>query len=145
LDVIIVSLFLTAQTLIALPDTVRAELDKGCAGWRLAPVLPEIAEEVKTRTPSWPANMIPGDFNADKKTDVAVLVECKGTVELVAFLSGASGFTKQLLEPATLFDARQFLHLVRGEYERDAIGVEYEAIGGHAWVFRDGRWQSLVR
>ena len=142
---IIVSLFLTAQTLIALPDTVRAELDKGCAGWQLAPVLPEIAEEIKTRTPSWPANMIPGDFNADKKTDVAVLVECKGTVELVAFLSGASGFTKQVLEPATLFDARQFLHLVRGEYERDAIGVEYEAIGGHAWVFRDGRWQSLVR
>jgi len=137
-------LLLTLQ-MIAPPDAVRAELDKGCAGWQLAPVLPEIAAEIKTRTPSWPANMIPGDFNADKKTDVAVLVECKGTVELVAFLSSASGFTKQVLEPATLFDARQFLHLVRGEYERDAIGVEYEAIGGHAWVFRDGRWQSVVR
>ena len=21
----------------------------------------------------------------------------------------------------------------------------YEAVGGHAWVFRDGRWQSVVR
>jgi hypothetical protein len=26
-----------------------------------------------------------------------------------------------------------------------AIGVEFEAIGGHAWVFRDGRWQSVAR
>ena len=142
---IIVSLFLAAQTLIALPDTVRAELDKGCAGWQLAPVLPEIAAEIKTRTPSWPANLIPGDFNADQHTDAAVLVECKGTVEVIAFLSNGPGFTKHVLEPASLFDARQFLHLIRGEYERDAIGVEYEAVGGHAWVFRDGRWQSVVR
>ena len=22
--------------------------------------------------------------------------------------------------------------------------VEYEAIGGHAWVFRDGRWQKVA-
>jgi len=143
--VIVVSLFLAAQTLIALPDTVRAELDKGCAGWQLSPVLPEIAAEIKTRTPRWPANLLPGDFNADKQTDVAVLVACKGTVELIAFLSSGSGFTKYVLEPAALFDARQFIHLVRGEFERDAIGVEYEAIGGHAWLFRDGRWQSVAR
>jgi hypothetical protein len=143
LDVIIVSLFLAAQTLITLPDTVRAELDKGCVGWQLSPVLPEIAAEIKTRTPLWPANLLPGDFNADQRTDVAVLVECKGSVELLAFLSSGTAFTKYVLEPAVLFDARQFIHLIRGEYERDAIGVEYEAIGGHAWLFRDGRWQSV--
>lgn len=142
---IIVPLFLVAQTLITLPDTVRAELEKGCAGWQLAPVLPEIDKEIQTRTPSWPANLIPGDFNADRQTDVAVLVECKGSVELVAFLSSGPGFSKHVLEPSQPFDPRQFLHLIRGEYERDAIGVEYEAIGGHAWVFRDGRWQSVVR
>ena len=142
---IIVPLFLVAQTLITLPDTVRAELEKGCAGWQLAPVVPEIAAEIKTRTPSWPANLIPGDFNADRQTDAAVLVECKGTVELIAFLSSGSGFSKHVLEPAQPFDPRQFLHLIRGEYERDAIGVEYEAVGGHAWVFRDGRWQSVIR
>jgi hypothetical protein len=33
--------------------------------------------------------------------------------------------------------------LIRKEYEHDAIGVEYEAIGGHAWVFRDRKWRSL--
>ena len=50
-----------------------------------------------------------------------------------------------VLEPSQPSDPRQFLHLIRGEYEHDAIGVEYEAVGGHAWVFRDGRWQSVVR
>ncbi len=134
-----------AQTMIAVPEQVRRDLDASCAGWRLAPVLPEIEAEVRTRTPSWPVNMIPGDFNSDRRADVAVLAECKGTVQLIAFLSSGSGFSKQVLEPPQLFDPRQFLHLVRGEYEHDAIGVEYEAIGGHAWVLRDGRWKSVVR
>jgi len=29
-----------------------------------------------------------------------------------------------------------------GNGAADAIGVKYEAIGGHAWSFRNGRWQS---
>ena len=133
------------QSMIAPPPAVRAELDKACPTWRLAPVLPEIENEIKTRTPSWPANMIPGDFNGDRKTDVAVIVECKGLVEVMVFVASGSGYAKHILEPAQLFDPRQFLHLIRGEFEHDAIGVEYEAIGGHAWVFRDGRWQSVVQ
>ncbi|HUQ85906.1 MAG TPA: hypothetical protein VM096_00015 [Vicinamibacterales bacterium] len=132
-----------AQAMIGLPDQVRRDLDTSCSGWRLAPVLPEIEAEIHTRTPSWPVNMIPGDFNGDRKSDVAVLVECKGTVELTVFLSSGARFTKHVLEPPQLFDARQFLHLIRGEYEHDAVGVEYEAIGGHAWLFRDGRFQSV--
>jgi len=136
---------LVFQALIAPPAAVRAELDKTCAPWRLAPVLPEIEQEIRTRTPSWPANLVPGDFNGDRQADVAVLVECKGTVELSVFIARDSGFVKHVLEPSQLFDARQFLHLVRGEFEHDAIGVEYEAIGGHAWVFRGGRWESVVR
>ena len=136
-------MLLAFQAQIAPPPEVRAELDTACASWRLAPVLPEIDTEIRTRTPQWPANMIPGDFNGDRKTDVAMLVECKGTVELVAFVASGSGFVKHILEPAQLFDARQFLHLIRNEFEHDAIGVEYEAIGGHAWVLRDGRWHSV--
>ncbi|MGH9221180.1 MAG: hypothetical protein ACRD1W_17880, partial [Vicinamibacterales bacterium] len=77
--------------------------------------------------------------------DVAVLIECNGSAQLVAFLSNGASFSKQVLEKPQPYDAREFLHLIRGEYERDAIGVEYEAIGGHAWVFRDGRWQSVIR
>jgi hypothetical protein len=141
----IAALFLTAQVALALPATVRAELDAACAGWRLAPVLPEIEQEIRTRTPAWPVNMIPGDFNTDKKTDIAVLLDCRGLVQLVAFLANDSGFSMRVLEKPQPLDPRQFLHLIRQEYEHDAIGVEYEAIGGHAWVFRDGRWQSVVR
>ena len=140
---LIPALFLAFQAQLAPPPAVRAELEKSCAGWRLAPVLPEIEQEIRTRTPSWPANMIPGDFNGDEQTDVAVLVECKGTVELIAFVAGGSGYAKHVLEPSQLFDPRQFLHLIRSEFEHDAIGVEYEAIGGHAWVWRDGRWQNV--
>ena len=141
----VVLLFLAAQTLIAVPDPVRKELDSVCTGWQLAPVMPEIAEEIRTRTPTWPPNLLPGDFNGDGQTDVAVLIECGGSAQLVAFLSKESGFSTHVLEKPQPYDPRQFLHLIRKEYEHDAVGVEYEAIGGHAWMFRDGRWQSLVR
>jgi len=143
--VLILALILGIQAQIAPPDAVRKDLDATCKGWQLAPVTPEIAAEIKTRTPTWPPNLLPGDFNGDGKIDVAALIECDGSSELVAFLSSGSGFSKQVLEKPQPYDAREFLHLVRKEYEHDAIGVEYEAIGGHAWVFRDNRWQSILR
>lgn len=142
---LIPAVFLAIQTLIAPPAAVRAALDALCAGWQLAPVIPEIADEIKTRTPSWPPNLIPGDFNGDQLTDVAVLAECKGSAHLVVFLGTAAGFAMHLLEKPQPYDARQFLHLIRREYAFDAIGVEFEAVGGHAWVWRDGRWQSVLR
>jgi hypothetical protein len=141
----IFALVLAMQSLIAVPDAVRQELDTICAGWQLAPVLPEIAEEIKTRTPTWPPNLLPGDFNGDGQVDVAVLLECKGNVQLAAFLSRESGLSKEILEKPEPHDPRQFLHLIRKEYGHDAIGVEYEAVGGHAWVFRDRKWRSVPR
>ena len=131
--------------MIAVPDVVRKELDTICAGWRLAPVMAEIAEEIKSRTPAWPPNLLPGDFNGDGEIDVAVLLECKGSVQLVAFVSRGRRFSKEVLEPPEPVDPRQFLHLIRKEYGHDAIGVEYDAVGGHAWVFRDGKWRSVPR
>ncbi len=131
--------------MIAVPDAVRTELDTICAGWQPASVLPEIADEIKTRTPAWPPNMLPGDFNGDNETDVAVLVLCEGRVQLAAFLSDRRSFSMAILEPPQPHDPRQFLHLIRKEYGYDAIGVEYDAIGGHAWVFRDGKWRSIAR
>ena len=64
-------------------------------------------------------------------------------MQLVAFLVERLRLLETRARAAAAATIRaQFLHLIRGEYEHDAIGVEYEAIGGHAWVFRDGRWQS---
>jgi hypothetical protein len=140
-----IAAFLLAQALIAVPAPIRGDLDAACAGWRLAPVMPEVAAEIATRTPSWPANLVPGDFNGDGQTDVALLVDCNGRVELLAFLATASGFAKHSFEKPQPLDARQFLHLIRKEYGHDAIGVEFEAIGGHAWVYRANRWQSVAR
>jgi hypothetical protein len=133
------------QAQIAPPDAVAKELDAMCKGWQLAPVIPEIAAEISTRTPTWPPNLLPGDFNGDGQVDVAVLMECKGSSQLVAFMSKGEGYSKEVLEKPQPYDAREFLHLIRREYEHDAIGVEFEAIGGHAWVFRDNRWQSVLR
>ena len=130
---------------MAPPAEVSKQLDAICTGWQLAPVIPEIASEISTRTPAWPPNLLPGDFNGDGRVDVAVLMECKGSSQLLAFISNGEGFSKEILEKPQPYDARQFLHLIRKEYEHDAIGVEFEAIGGHAWVFRDNRWQSVVR
>ena len=140
-----IALVLTLQAMIAVPDVVRKELDTICAGWQLAPVMAEIADEIKTRTPAWPPNLLPGDFNGDGEIDVAVLLECKGSVQLAAFLSSVRGYSMEILEKPQPYDPRQFLHLIRKEYGHDAIGVEYDAIGGHAWVFRDGNWRSVPR
>jgi hypothetical protein len=140
-----VVLVLAMQSMIAPPDAVRTELDTICAGWQLASVLPEISDEIRTRTPTWPPNLLPGDFNGDGDIDVAVLVECKGRVQLTAFLSNGRGFSLTVLEQSQPHDPRQFLHLIRKEYGHDAIGVEYEAVGGHAWVFSDGKWRSVPR
>jgi hypothetical protein len=143
--VLILAAILAFQAQISPPDAVRAELDAACAGWRLAAVIPEITEEIRTRTPAWPANMLPGDFNGDGQVDVAMLVDCKGSVQLFTFLAEGSGFRKHAIAKPQPHDARQFLHLIRREYEFDAIGVEFDAIGGHAWVYRGGRWQSVAR
>jgi hypothetical protein len=136
-------LLLAALQLIAPPDAVRRELDLLCKGWQLAPVLPEIAAEINARTPSWPPNLLPGDFNGDQQTDVAVLIECEGRAQLVVFLASRPGFSMQVLEKPQPHDAREFLHLIRGKFGHDAVGVEYEAIGGHAWVYRNGRWEKV--
>jgi hypothetical protein len=138
-------LALMLQSLIAVPGPVRAMLDDACPSWRLARVMPEIFDEIRNRTPSWPPNLIPGDFDANGLVDVAVLVECGESVELLAFLASASGFNKHVIEPSQAVDPRQFVHLIQEEYGRDAIGVEYLAIGGHAWVYRDGAWRSIPR
>lgn len=144
-QVLIPAVILGIQAVLAPPAAVRADLDGRCTGWQLAPVIPEISEEIRTRTPSWPPNLLPGDFNGDQQTDVAVLVECRGRSQLIVYFGSSSGFSPHVLEQPQPYDARQFLHLIRKEYEFDAIGVEFEAIGGHAWVWRGGRWRSVAR
>lgn len=139
----------SGQSPSLLPSDVRRAIDATHPGWRLAAVLPEIEAEIQERTPTWPANLILGDFDGNAETDVAVLVEhsdpaIRGgrAVQLLAFLAERQAFTRYVLEDAAPHDARQFLHLIRERPQGDAIGVEYEAVGGHAWTYRDGRWQS---
>jgi hypothetical protein len=145
---LVVCATLAAQD-VALPDGVRRQIDAVHPGWKLAAVMPEVAGEIRQRTPVWPPNMILGDFDGNQQTDVAVLVEYPEpklpggrAVQLFAFLGTGAGFTKFVLEPPAPLDLRQFLHLIREPGATDAIGVEYEAIGGHAWSYRDGKWQS---
>lgn len=146
----VVPLALAAQD-IALPVEIRRQVDAVHAGWTLATVMPEVESEIRERTPSWPPNLIVGDFDGNRQTDVAVLVEYPEpkfpggrAVQLFAFLGNGTSFAKFVLEPPAPVDSRQFLHLVREPGTSDAIGVEYEAIGGHAWRFRNGKWQSSL-
>lgn len=133
-----------------LPSDIRRAIDEAHPGWRLAGVLPEIQSEILERTPTWPANLILGDYDGNGQTDVAVLVEYADAaipggraVQLLAFLGEGQTFSRFVLEKAAPHDARQFLHLIRERPEGDAIGVEYEAIGGHAWRYRHNQWQSM--
>lgn len=145
-----VPLTLAAQD-VALPDAVRRQIGAAHPGWKLAAVMPEVEREIRERTPAWPPNMILGDFDGNKQTDIAVLVEYPDTaviggraVQLLAFLNTGKAFTMFVLEKAAPHDLRQFLHVIRDAREGDAIGVEYEAIGGHAWSYRNGKWQSRL-
>jgi hypothetical protein len=147
---LILPLMLAAWTFqdVALPGHIRAQIDALHKDWRLARVLPEVEAEIRTRTPSWPPNLILGDFDGNKQTDAAVLVEYADAavgggraVQLLAFLGDGEAFTMFVLEKPAPHDSRQFLHLVR-ENGGDAIGVEFEAIGGHEWSYRRGEWRS---
>src|SRR5436190_17719047 len=106
------SVLLAMQAILSVPGSIRADLDAACTEWRLAPVTTEIQAEIATRTPSWPPNLVPGDFNGDGETDAAALVECKGTVQLVVFVAGKTGFAKTVLEKPQPLDSREFLHLI---------------------------------
>ena len=146
----VVPLALAAQD-IALPDAVRRQIDTAHATWQLAAVTPEVGSEIRERTPRWPPNLILGDFDGNKQTDVAVLVEYPEpalpggrAVQLFAFLGNGTAFMTFVLEPTAPLDPRQFLHLIRDPGNGDAIGVEYEAIGGHQWSYRNGKWQSSL-
>ena len=145
----ILALLVAWQSVAVVPEAVRRDLDASCPGWTLAAVIPEVADEIRGRTPEWPANFISGDFNGDGRADVAVLANCEGRVQLLAFLAAAPGYTRHVVEKAQPLDPREFIHLIYkesgGGYERDAIGVEYHSIGGKAWIFRDNRWQALQR
>jgi hypothetical protein len=145
----ILVLLIAWQSVAVVPEAVRRDLDELCKGWTLAGVIPEVADEIRGRTPEWPANFISGDFNGDGRPDAAVLAHCDGNVQLLAFLAGTSGYTRHVIEKAQPLDPREFLHLIYkdsgGGYERDAIGVEYHSIGGKAWIFRDNRWQAVAR
>ena len=145
----ILALLVAWQSVAVVPEAVRRDLDVSCAGWTLATVIPEVADEIRDRTPEWPANFISGDFNGDGRADVAMLANCNGSVQLLAFIAGAPGYARHVVEQAQPLDPREFIHLIYrdsgGGYERDAIGVEYHSIGGKAWIYRDNRWQALPR
>ena len=149
----IIAMFIAMQAAAAIPAAVSNDLATWCAGWRLAPVIPEVDAEIRGRTPEWPPNLIFGDFDANGQRDIAVLAECpknggRSTVQVLAYLAGKEGFTRFALEKPEPLDEREFLHLIiggsKGGYGRDAIGVEFHTIGGHTWIFQDQKWQ-LVR
>ena len=136
---------------VALPADVRRQLDAVHTGWKLAAVLPEVESESRERTPRWPPNMILGDFDGNRQTDVAVLIEYPEpklaggrAVQLYAFLGDGKAFKRFVLEQPAPLDPRQFLHLMREAGTSDAVGVEYEAIGGHEWRYRNRKWQSKL-
>lgn len=145
----ILALVVAWQAAAVVPEAIGRDLDASCPGWTLAAVIPEVAAEIRARTPEWPANFISGDFDQNGRADVALLSDCKGKVQLLAFLAGPSGYAKHVVEDAQPLDPREFLHLIdsnsSGGYERDAIGVEYHLIGGKAWIFRGDRWLSSAR
>jgi hypothetical protein len=67
---------LFAQSAPELPAPVRAALNQGCPGWRLAPVAPQIEDWFRGYRLPYRPNLATGDFNDDGRPDLAVQILC---------------------------------------------------------------------
>jgi hypothetical protein len=139
---------------------VRATITAKYPDWRISRLDPAVTQLVRTGQPEGPLNVVYGDFDGNGTGDIAVLIEYtepSGTrqAQVLALLNDG---TRHSMFPlgADRHSSDQYLRLIRRGsrgydlntitdfvYERDAIGVEFEGKGGHAWLYRNGQFVAI--
>jgi hypothetical protein len=146
-----------------LPRSIQAQIDVEYPGWRVSSVEPTVAASLRLANASDEVNVIRGDFDGNGRPDYAVLIEYPlsdrqaiSGVQVLALFAEHTGYKLLALERPHAHFPNQYVRLIRRgsrgydlarnmefRYERDAIGVEFEGEGGHAWVYRLGKFVSI--
>lgn len=152
------------DALVTLPASMKAILDKRFPGWRYLPVDNEIRTFLKGYvSENARPDLINGDFDGNGQTDFAILIEentrspkAASTkmrkARLVVFLNNAAGLQIKVLDP----EGAYLVLMKRGDwdysyetdqyftYQHDAIFTGIFEKGGTSYVYRKGRFRSII-
>ena len=149
-----------------LPGAVKSALNKKFPGWRFSEVSGEVQQFLRERHPGARPNLIEGDFDGNRQTDYAVLIEhgnfdrrgksFSRVVELLAFLRRGSGYKLFNLERTSPANPELYLTLARKgaegfdfhadrkfRYPNDSIGFDYFGKAGGTYIYRRGRFRYV--
>ena len=149
------------------PPAVRSALDRMHPGWRIAAVDDRVREFVGARLGPSP-NVIVGDFDANGRTDVAVLIEYRNTdepdkafthyIEIIAFLNNDKGYEPVRVDnrapgPNPIYfltlqkrgdQGFDFEANKRFTYPQDSIGAWFFEKGGGTYIYDRGRFRLVL-
>ena len=154
---------LAAAQQLDIPRPVSSMLRAKYPGWQLSPLYPDVVEAVRAQQRRGPLNLIRGDFDGNGEIDLAMLIEYgrkrqteTGVVEVVVVLRKNSRHEMSVLEGPDAHIGKKYIRLIRRGspgydldtntnfvYKQDSIGVEFAGTGGHAWVYRNGKFVSI--
>jgi hypothetical protein len=152
------------DALVTLPASIKTILDGRFPGWSYLPVDDEIRKFLKEYVSEYARpDLINGDFDGNGRTDFAVLIEENARspkradsemrkARLVVFLTKAAGFEIKVLDPEGAYLAL----IKQGDwdysyetnqyftYKNDAIFAGIFEKGGTSYVYKKGRFRSII-
>lgn len=139
-----------------MPRPVKAKLDAAFPGWRMAPLSSKAARSFRSKHPSWPSNVLSGDFDGNKRTDYAVMLEHKGKMIVTALLDSGKTLTLHTVTAPEQPDPRMWMWLIAAGTTRtdldtrkpaviraDAIGLSDGGSISRTFVFERGKFKEL--
>lgn len=148
---------------LSLPKDCVKVLNKKYKGWKMATVANDVVDWFQKSKQLFKPNLIKGDWNGDKKTDYAVLIEVgkvqlnggsyEPKVLLIAFVNTSKSYTFHLLNDGN-YEYIAFLKKGGRDYnweteknffyKNDAIFTGYFEKAGSSYIWRKGKFISIV-
>lgn len=139
-----------------MPAPVKAKLDAAFPGWRMAPLNSRAARGFRSKHPSWPSNVLTGDFDGNKTTDYAVLMEHKGKTMVAAVLDSGKTLTLHSVTAPEQPDPRMWLcRMTAGSSRTDLdtrkpIPLPFDTIGlsdggntSRTFLYEKGKFREI--
>lgn len=139
-----------------MPRPVKAKLDAAFPGWRMAPLSSKAARSFRSKHPSWPSNVLTGDFDGNKRTDYAALLEHKGQMVVAALLDSGKALTVHTVMPPEQPDPRLWLWLVNAgatrtdldtkkpvTFRQTSIGLNDGGSISRTFIFERGKFREI--
>ena len=137
---------------LVLPREARPLLDARYPGWRVAPVIQPVREELLVRAPGADPNIIAGDFDGNGEEDYIILLQYERAASLgasavvdeaVALMSARGSYTVLPIQGFEPDNLRYLTLEAKGKDGRSRDAVAVRKVGGSAtiYVFSDGRFK----